>query len=108
MELSVWQRLLRMEELRRVNKPKEAPGYMTYREAALMFSLMPDEEAAQAIKATVNYYLYGATADLEGVAGKVFEIMRADIDRNNEKYQEVCSRNEKNGKKGGRPRKTQS
>lgn len=66
-----------------------------------MFSLMPDEEAAQAIKATVNYYLYGANTALEGVAGKVFEIMRADIDRNNEKYQEVCSRNEKNGKKGG-------
>lgn len=91
-----------------MNKPKEAPGYMTYREAAIMFSLMPDEEAAQAIKATVNYYLYGTMADLEGVAWKVFEIMRADIDRNNEKYQEVCSRNEKNGKKGGRPRKTQS
>ena len=81
---------------------------MTYREAAIMFSLMPDEEAAQAIKATVNYYLYGTTANLDGVAGKVFEIMRADIDRNNEKYQEVCSRNEQNGKKGGRPRKTQS
>lgn len=67
-----------------------------------MFSLMPDEEAAQAIKATVNYYLYGANTALEGVAGKMFEIMRADIDRNNEKYQEVCSRNEKNGKKGGK------
>ncbi len=80
---------------------------MTYREAAIMFSLMPDEDAAQAIKATVNYYLYGTAADLEGVAGKVFEIMRADIDRNNEKYQETCSRNAQNGKKGGRPRKTQ-
>lgn len=91
-----------------MNKPKEAPGYMTYREAAIMFSLMPDEEAAQAIKATVNYYLYGTMANLEGVAGKVFEIMRADIDRNNEKYQKVCSRNEQNGKKGGKPRKTQS
>jgi len=91
-----------------MNKPKEAPGYMTYREAAIMFSLMPDEEAAQAIKATVNYYLYGTATDLEGVAGKVFEIMRADIDRNNEKYQEICSRNEQNGKRGGRPRKTQS
>ena len=41
------------------DKPKEAPGYMTYREAAIMFSLMPDGEVAQAIKATVNYYLYG-------------------------------------------------
>ena len=91
-----------------MNKPKEAPGYMTYREAAIMFSLMPDEEAAQAIKATVNYYLYGVVEDLGGVAGKVFEIMRADIDRNNAKYQETCARNEKNGKKGGRPRKTPS
>lgn len=90
------------------NEKREAPGYMTYREAAIMFSLMPDEEAARAIKATVNYYLYGTVTDLEGVAGNVFEIMKADIDRNNEKYQKVCSRNEKNGKNGGRPRKTQS
>lgn len=80
---------------------------MTYREAAIMFSLMPDDEAAQAIKATVNYYLYGTVVELDGVAGKVFDIMRADIDRNNEKYQEICSRNKKNGKHGGRPRKTQ-
>lgn len=79
-----------------MNKPKEAPGYMTYREAAIMFSLMPDEEAAQAIKATVNYYLYGTVADLEGVSGKVFEIMRADIDRNNEKYQKTVERNKEN------------
>ena len=79
-----------------MNKTKEAPGYMTYREAAIMFSLMPDEEAAQAIKATVNYYLYGTTADLDGVARKVFEIMWADIDRNNEKYQKTVERNKKN------------
>lgn len=78
------------------DKKREAPGYMTYREAAIMFSLMPDEEAAQAIKATVNYYLYEKTADLEGVAGKVFEIMRADIDRNNEKYQKTVERNKSN------------
>lgn len=78
------------------NKPKEAPGYMTYREAAIMFSLMPDDKAAQAIKATVNYYLYGTVIELDGVAGKVFEIMRADIDRNNEKYQKIVERNKDN------------
>ena len=78
------------------DKPKEAPGYMTYREAAIMFSLMPDGEAAQAIKATVNYYLYGTIADLEGVAGKVFEIMQSDIDHNNEKYQKIVERNRTN------------
>lgn len=79
-----------------MNKPKETPGYMTYREAAIMFSLMPDEEAAQAIKATVNYYLYGKTTDLDGVAGRVFEIMRADIDRDREKYQKIVERNKEN------------
>ena len=36
---------------------------------------------------------------------KVFQIMRADIDRNNAKYQEICKRNVANGKLGGRPRK---
>ena len=84
----------------------EAPGYMTYREAALMFSLMPESDAAKAIKATVNYYLYGtAPSGLDGVAEKVFEIMQADIDRNNAKYQEICKPNTDNGKHGGRPRK---
>ncbi|MDD6090524.1 MAG: DUF6291 domain-containing protein [Clostridiales bacterium] len=74
----------------------EAPGYMTYREAALMFSLMPEPDAAKAIKATVNYYLYGTEAELDGVAGQVFKIMKADIDRNNEKYQKIVERNREN------------
>ena len=37
--------LIRMEQ----EKQYEAPGYMTYREAALMFSLMPESDAAKAI-----------------------------------------------------------
>lgn len=68
----------------------EAPGYMTYREAALMFSLMPEPDAAKAIKATVNYYLYGDLPNqIDGVAAQVFKIMQADIDRNNEKYARI-------------------
>ena len=73
------------------------PGYMTYREAALMFSLMPENEAASAIKATVNYYLYGAVPDLTGTAGQVFEIMRSSIDRGQETYKARVE----GGKKGG-------
>lgn len=50
----------------------KAPGYMTYREAAIMFSLMPDTDAAAAIKATVGYYLYGVLPDeISGVAANV-------------------------------------
>ena len=86
----------------------ESPGFMTWREAAIMYSLMPDEEASKAIKATVNYFLYGQVTELDGVASVVFDIMRSDIDRNNDKYQKTCQRNAENGSKGGRPKKTQS
>ena len=70
-----------------MSSDKEMPGYMTYRKAALIFSLMPDMEAAKAIKATVNYYLKGEVAELSGTPAQVFEIMRASIDRGRESYQ---------------------
>lgn len=72
------------------DKKYEAPGFMTYREAAIMFSLMPEGDAARAIKATCDYYLYRTLpAHLTGTAQQVFKIMKADIDRNNEKYQKL-------------------
>ena len=75
----------------------EAPGFMTYREAAIMFSLMPEGDAAMAIKATCDYYLYRTLpANLTGTAQQVFKIMKADIDRNNEKYQKIVERNKRN------------
>ena len=77
---------------------KDMPGYMTYREAALIFSLMPDAEAAQAIKATVNYYLHGEVPELSGTPAQVFEIMRASIDRGQETYKARVE----GGRKGAR------
>ena len=70
-----------------------------------MFSLMDEKAAAAAIKATVDYFLYGTIPELEGSAAQVFSIMKADIDRNNEKYQKTVERNRSNGQKGGRPAK---
>ena len=76
------------------------PGYMTYREAALMFSLMPKEDAADAIKATVDYYLYGTITELNGVSAQVFEIMRSSIDRGRDTYRKKSE----GGKKGNAAR----
>ena len=81
---------------------KEMPGYMTYREAALMFTFMPDEEAAQAIKATTNYFLYGTVEELTGRAAQVFEIMKSSIDRGRETYR--CR--VEGGRKGGKAAKS--
>lgn len=74
-----------------------APGYMTYREAALIFSLMPDDEAAQAIKATVNYFLRGEVPNLTGAPAQVFDIMRSSIDRG----QEIYKARVEGGRRGG-------
>ena len=65
---------------------KTMPGFMTYKEAALLFSILGDQDAAAAIKATCDYFLYGTIQDLTGAAAKVFEIERAAIDRGRESY----------------------
>lgn len=79
---------------------KTMPGYMTYREAALLFSLMPEAEAAAAIKATVNYFLWGEVTELEGTAAHVFEIMCASIDRGRVAYEKKSE----GGKRGNNVR----
>ena len=66
-----------------------------------MFSLLPDEEAAAAIKATTRYYLYGEEpTDLKGGAAEVFQIMCANIDRDRETYRKRCE----GGKRGNEAR----
>lgn len=88
---------------------KDTPGFMIYREAAIMLSLLPDEAAGQVIKAAAFYFLRGtAPNDIEETASQVFEVLQESIDRCNDKYGHILTRNIINGKKGGRPKgKTQ-
>ncbi len=79
---------------------KQMPGFMTYKEAALMFTLMPEADAAAAIRAACNYYLYGEIPELDGIAAKVFDIEKASIDRGRGKYADQVE----GGKKGAEKR----
>ena len=92
------------------NGKKDAPGFMIYREAAIMLSLLPDEAAGQVIKAAAFYFLRGtAPNDIEETASQVFEVLQESIKRCNDKYCHILTRNTINGKKGGRPKsKTQT
>lgn len=84
-----------------MNTQKEMPGYMTYREAALIFTFLSDEDAAAAIKATANYFLYGTIPEkLSGKAVNVFGIMQGSIDRGREIYQAKVE----GGRKGAKSR----
>lgn len=74
-----------------MSEGKTMPGFMTYKEAALLFSILGEQDAAAAIKATCDYFLYGTIPELTGAAAKVFEVERAAIDRGRESYQAKVS-----------------
>lgn len=79
---------------------KDMPGFMLYRESALIFSMMPDDDAAKTIKALSDYYLYGELPALEGRARQIFELAKSGIDRGREAYRQSVE----NGRKGARIR----
>ena len=60
---------------------------MMYREVAIMFALMNESEAADAIKAVCNYFLYGELPALNGAAAQLWELQKAAIDRDRKTYQ---------------------
>lgn len=79
---------------------KGAPGFMTYREAAIMLTMLPDYEAGRVIKATAAYFLRGEVAELPGVCAQVFETMRGGVDRGLESWRASVE----GGRRGGRRR----
>lgn len=84
---------------------KMMPGFMTYKEAALMFTLMEKDAAATAMQAACNYYLYGELPELDGITAKVFEIQKASIDRGREKYQKQVDGGRTGGEKSAKTRR---
>ena len=89
-----------MDDVITAKEEKCMPGFMTYREAALMYSLIPDEEAGKAVKAAAKYYLYGDVDELTGVSSEVFQLMRSSIDRGRLTYKAECE----GGKRGANKR----
>lgn len=75
---------------------RETPGFVIYREAAIMLALMPAEDAAAAIKAACDYFLRGTEPpELDGFAAHVYETLQEGIARSEKKYIEKSERNRK-------------
>lgn len=80
-------------------------AFLMYTEWEEQFSMLSDEDSGALIKAIISYCSAGSVPDtLSGAAKMAFSFMRAQIDRDAEKYDDACQRNRKNGKKGGRPK----
>jgi len=71
-----------------------------------VFNELSNEEAGKLIKGIFNYVCDGESG-LNGVLNAVFIPIKADIDKNEEKYKAICERNKKNGLNGGRPKNSE-
>lgn len=69
-----------------------------------VFDELSNEEAGKLIKGIFKYANTG-NSELEGYLKIIFIPIKTEIDKNEEKYEEVCKRNRENGRMGGRPRR---
>lgn len=64
-----------------------------------------DAERGRLFTAMLEYSLTGATGHLSGNERFIFPMVKAQIDRDKERYEETCRRRSDSGKLGGRPEK---
>lgn len=78
--------------------------YLDYKEH---FELLSDEQLGKLLRAIMEYEETGIVPALEGMGKMAFSFIKAQLDRDREKYENKCEKNKLNGAKGGRPKKTE-
>lgn len=86
----------------------EPKGFFTYFHHAPILDALSDEQAGQLYKALMHYGSDGEVTDFsdDQALAITFSVFRNEINRNFERYQEICEKRSEAGKKGGRPKKT--
>ena len=89
--------------------------FITYHDNINALRLLSDTERGRLYRALLEYSMkdedqQGGNRQYEnqklgGNERFMFEVMKAQIDRENEKYKKICDRNRNNGINGGRPKK---
>ncbi len=73
------------------------------------FEMLTDEQAGKLLKAMCRYSATGELPDFTDAMLKfAFSMFRGQLDRDAEKYEEVCQKRSENGKKGGAPKGNQN
>ena len=88
---------------------KTPKGFFTYFHHANVIDKLSDAQTGRLFKALMHYGRDGELIDLSDdiACDLTFTLMRDEIDRNFERYQEMCEKRREAGKKGGRPKKEQ-
>ena len=75
---------------------------MLYTDYAERFKSLSDSQFGQLIRCICHYQITGERPEInDNVVSLSFEIIKPDLDRNNQKYSETCERRKEAGRKGG-------
>lgn len=86
----------------------ERSSFIVHFESFKYFSRLSDEQLGMLFRALCNYAENGTEPVFgDDVTDIIFEMLRDRLNRDAEKYDEICKKNARNAKKGGRPRKTE-
>jgi hypothetical protein len=81
-------------------------SFLFYLDWRQHLAMLTDEERGQLLMKLLDYSETGVLPDdMGGAVGMAFSFMRAQLDRDKEKYEARCKANRENGAKGGRPPK---
>ena len=83
-------------------------GFILYLDYEEHINLLTDEQLGQLIRAIFEYEKTRETPELDGIIKMAFSFIKAQLDRDREKYERKVQKNRENGAKGGRPRKVEN
>ena len=92
--------------MRMANYHEDNNSFMIYKDWEAYFKSLDDmEEAGELIMALFAFAKRGELAEFTGALKMAFAFMSDQLERDGIKWENKCTKNAENGKKGGRPRK---
>lgn len=81
-------------------------GFVLYYDYRQHLALLTDEQRGKLLMALLNYGESGTAPELDGMTMMAFSFITSQMDRDEQKYQEIAKKRSESGKKGGRPPKS--
>lgn len=86
------------------NKKEERNSFVMYTEYRKHLKMLTSEEQGHIFMALLEYAETGEEPTLSGMSAMAFSFIKAQMDRDTEKYEQVVAARSEAGKKGGRPK----
>jgi hypothetical protein len=83
----------------------EKDNFVFYRDWWNAIKELSDEQRLEVYDAIMAYSLENEERSLSPMASLAMRFIKPQLERNRDKYEEICERNRVNGSKGGRPKK---